>query len=108
MPRGDGTGPNGMGPMTGRGAGFCSGNTTGLAGRGFGRGPRRGCGRGPGRGFGMRNFNNFSEVNTVRSTIDETKVLKQHAENLSNELEEVKNRLEMLENSNTDKTPKEE
>ncbi len=25
MPRGDGTGPIGMGPMTGRGAGFCAG-----------------------------------------------------------------------------------
>ena len=26
MPRGDGTGPMGMGPLTGRGAGFCTGN----------------------------------------------------------------------------------
>lgn len=26
MPGGDGTGPMGMGPMTGRGAGFCSGS----------------------------------------------------------------------------------
>ncbi|NLG67487.1 MAG: DUF5320 domain-containing protein, partial [Actinobacteria bacterium] len=25
MPRGDGTGPEGMGPMTGRGAGYCAG-----------------------------------------------------------------------------------
>lgn len=25
MPWGDGTGPNGLGPMTGRGAGFCAG-----------------------------------------------------------------------------------
>ncbi|MCD6382905.1 MAG: DUF5320 domain-containing protein, partial [Thermoplasmata archaeon] len=25
MPWGDGTGPMGMGPMTGRGAGYCSG-----------------------------------------------------------------------------------
>ncbi len=25
MPGGDGTGPNGLGPMTGRGAGFCTG-----------------------------------------------------------------------------------
>ena len=25
MPRGDGTGPTGMGPMTGRGAGYCAG-----------------------------------------------------------------------------------
>jgi len=27
VPRGDGTGPMGMGPMTGRGAGFCAGYT---------------------------------------------------------------------------------
>jgi len=27
MPRGDGTGPAGMGPMTGRAAGYCAGNS---------------------------------------------------------------------------------
>lgn len=49
MPRGDGTGPEGMGPMTGRGAGFCEGNDV----PGF-RSPRpgRGLGRGFGRGAG--------------------------------------------------------
>ncbi|NLX93180.1 MAG: DUF5320 domain-containing protein [Clostridiales bacterium] len=26
MPTGDGTGPNGLGPMTGRGAGYCAGS----------------------------------------------------------------------------------
>ena len=26
MPAGDGTGPNGLGPMTGRSAGYCAGN----------------------------------------------------------------------------------
>ena len=45
MPRGDGTGPLGLGPMTGRGLGYCAG---------FGRpgymtpGPRFGWGRGGG------------------------------------------------------------
>jgi hypothetical protein len=29
MPRGDGTGPTGTGPKTGRGAGYCAGNATG-------------------------------------------------------------------------------
>jgi hypothetical protein len=47
MPRGDGTGPAGMGPLTGRGAGFCAGfRTPGylnlFSGRGFGLGRRRG------------------------------------------------------------------
>ena len=54
--RGDRTGPRGMGPMTGRGAGYCAGySVPGFAnpipGRGFGMGFGRG-GRGRGRGFG--------------------------------------------------------
>ena len=53
MPGFDGTGPQGRGPMTGRGLGPCG---SGRAfrrgfGRGFGRGFRRGVGRGFGRGF---------------------------------------------------------
>ena len=54
MPGGDGTGPGGMGPMTGRGAGFCAGygmpgymnpmvgggGFWGMGGRGGGRGRR--------------------------------------------------------------------
>ena len=67
MPFGDGTGPRGMGAMTGRGAGFCTGfGRTGFAvpsfmrgwfggGRGFGRGN----GRGRGRGIDRRGFNPF-------------------------------------------------
>lgn len=63
MPRGDGTGPMGMGPMTGRGAGFCTGFTgPGYAsagpGRGFIGGDPRGQGYpqgGAGRGFRCRN-----------------------------------------------------
>jgi hypothetical protein len=74
MPFGDGTGPMGLGPMTGRGAGFCAGfDRPGFAspmpgypyphdygysipawprwGYGFGRGFNRGFGRGLGRGW---------------------------------------------------------
>jgi len=75
MPWGDGTGPWGLGPMTGRGAGYCAGfNVPGFSnpmpsfgfrrgfgwgrgfrgGRGFGRGFGRGWGRG--RGFGWRRW----------------------------------------------------
>lgn len=52
MPGFDGTGPAGMGPMTGGGRGFCSpwGAGAAFAGRGFGRG----LGRGGGWGFGFR------------------------------------------------------
>jgi len=55
MPGGDGTGPAGMGPMTGRAAGFCAGYgvpgyMNPIGGRGF-------YGRGAfGRGRGWRNW----------------------------------------------------
>lgn len=58
MPRGDGIGPLGFGPRTGRAAGYCAGfpgagymnPQPGFKGAGFGRG--RGWGRGLGRGWG--------------------------------------------------------
>lgn len=54
MPGGDGTGPMGMGPMTGRGAGYCAGFAgPGFAGRFFGGGF---FGRGRGGGRGWRNM----------------------------------------------------
>ncbi len=61
MPGGDRTGPMGMGPMTGRGAGDCSdvptaGNANNVPGRGFARGRGgRGFGRGLGRGNTRKN-----------------------------------------------------
>ena len=56
MPRGDGTGPMGMGPMTGRGVGFCAGfGVPGFANRGLGFGFGRGRG-GRGGGRGRRNM----------------------------------------------------
>ncbi len=74
MPRGDGTGPQGQGPQTGRGLGPCGGNTTPdrqnnqNANPGWGQrvinginsvfGGRRGGGRGQGRkGSGGRRGN---------------------------------------------------
>jgi len=50
MPRGDGTGPAGMGPMTGRGAGYCGG--FGVPGYANPVPGRLGLGFGWGRGFG--------------------------------------------------------
>jgi len=59
MPRGNGTGPAGMGPKTGRAAGYCAGyNAPGFAnpihGRGF-----WGAGRGSGFGGGGRGHRNM-------------------------------------------------
>ena len=64
MPGGDGTGPGGMGPMTGRAAGYCAGYPVpgfmnpvgGRFGTGFGRGMGMGFGRGMGGGRGRRNW----------------------------------------------------
>jgi len=55
MPAGNGTGPSGFGPMTGRGAGYCTGNSA----PGYTNPTRRGgffrYGRGRGGGRGWRN-----------------------------------------------------
>ena len=58
MPGGDGTGPLGHGPMTGRAAGYCAGFTRpGYDNLSFVRGFGRGWGRGYGRGYwGRRSF----------------------------------------------------
>ena len=54
MPGGDGTGPGGMGPMTGRAAGYCAGYPVpGYMNPGPGGG--FGFGRGRGGGWGRRN-----------------------------------------------------
>jgi len=55
MPFGDRTGPQGLGPMTGRAAGYCAGYPApGRGGWGRGGGWGTGWGRGRGRGFGWR------------------------------------------------------
>ena len=56
MPRGDRTGPRGMGAQTGRGIGYCAGNPGAgfmYPGPGFGFGRGLGIGRGFDRGFGL-------------------------------------------------------
>ncbi len=83
MPRGDGTGPAGQGPLTGRGAGRCAGNDVpgygnGFFGRGFGfaRGPGRGTGFGRGAGFGAFNqapYAGTSEKSWIETAIDALK-----------------------------------
>ena len=123
MPRGDGTGPAGMGPMTGRAAGFCAGyqvpgfmNPVGGrgfwgAGRGFG-GRGGGRGRGFGRGFGgaragygwpawggyvepyMPYFASGAPQVTAQQELDG---LKQQAEYFKDALDEINKRTEQLE-----------
>ncbi|WP_010243381.1 DUF5320 domain-containing protein [Acetivibrio cellulolyticus] len=95
MPRGDGTGPMGMGSMTGRGAGYCSGKVTpGFANclGGFGRG------LGAGRGY-RRMFYATGVPGVLRNPVnngqiyDEKAVLENQEENLEAQLKLVKERL---------------
>jgi len=106
MPRGDGTGPAGMGPMTGRAAGFCAGNNRpGCANPGAGRGFGGGTGRG--RGFrhwfyatglpGWLRFGQAAASNVPYSPEMEKQVLMNQAERLGSELDAIKQRLTVLE-----------
>jgi len=92
MPGGNGTGPVGRGPMTGRGLGFCAGSTADYANFVVGRGCGRGLGRGLGRargGYGFRAFNQVSPQQDLDS-------LKNQAQNLEDALNGIKNRIAEL------------
>jgi hypothetical protein len=116
MPGGDRTGPRGLGPKTGRAAGYCAGyNAPGYTNfvyrRGLGRGGGRGLGRGfwgHSRGFGWRREYPYPEPyypypgayqvpseeekayleNMVKSLEEEMKILKQRLQDLSKEKKE--------------------
>ncbi len=114
MPRGDSTGPMGMGPMTGRQAGYCAGynmpgffNNAGrrAMGMGFGRGANFG-----GRGGGFRQRNRFFATGmpgrawfggpaTPFQQADpdmEKQALKSQAEYLQSAMDAIKKRLDEL------------
>jgi len=119
MAYGDGTGPNGAGPMTGRGAGFCAGfNVPGSMNFQFGGGNRfSGCGRGRGgAGFGcgfrsssgigrqrLAGMQNFENSYGIQNADTEKNYLKSEAEFLKQSLEAVTKRLEKLESEKADK-----
>ena len=116
MPRGDGTGPGGFGPMTGRGAGYCAGfDAPGFAnnvpaGRGMAKGRgfafyRKGTGLGRARGFGFGYRSNPSSspgINknnadfekdvkiSIRSLEQEQRMLKEELEGINKKLDELK------------------
>ena len=120
MPRGDGTGPAGMGPMTGRAAGYCSGySVPGYANPYGGRfaGVGRAFGGGFGRGRGYRNryyatglpgrvrynmgYPAWDEVINYPFTPDlepeqEKEMLKSQSEALQKQLDEMKARIDEL------------
>jgi len=115
MPRGDGTGPQGLGPMTGRVAGYCAGYPVPgymnpITGRGFGRGWGRGRGRGHGRGFGWgRGWQGaypyaygerpaygypYAQEPSAKEEMD---ILKEQSELLKQELQDIQDRINALE-----------
>lgn len=129
MPRGDGTGPMGMGPMTGRGAGYCVGFVApgytdpavgGGFGMGFGRGRGIGMGFGRGRGFGgggrgRRNrfwaagapgrmqFAGYPAPYGEPDPETEKQAMKNHADALQSELDLIKKRLAEVESAAAEK-----
>ncbi|NMC53320.1 MAG: DUF5320 domain-containing protein [Chloroflexi bacterium] len=101
MPRGDRTGPAGLGPMTGRRAGYCAG----LHGAGFMNGPGRWGGLGfGGWGRGWRNMYYGGGVPgspwfggaPVPPAPDETEYLKSQASWLKDQLAAIEKRIEEL------------
>lgn len=83
MPGQDKTGPNGQGPMTGRGLGPC--------GQGLARG--RGMGRGLGRGFGFRQA--FMQPQVITEA-QEKEILEQELEAIKAEQAEIESRLKKI------------
>ena len=117
MPRGDGTGPLGLGPMTGRGSGICSwfgtpdyGNTLPAYGleMGFGRGRgfwggSRGC-RNRFYATGMRGWMRPAGYAAAYQKPDsevEKQMLKNQADALKSELDNIRKRLEEIESGKT-------
>ncbi len=116
MPGGDRTGPMGMGPMTGRGAGYCAGFAVpGFTNRMFGGSFGRGWGRGGG-GWGRRNVFYATGVpgwaragvgavgagaapSPVQATTreQELEILKQQAQQAASVLQSVQQRISELE-----------
>ena len=87
MPRGDRTGPLGLGPMTGRRMGDCADTENAGSGFGYGRGFFA-RGRGAGRGFGYgRGFGFFNR------NVDPA-----NEEAIKDEIDSMKSRLSFLEN----------
>jgi hypothetical protein len=98
MPRGDGTGPVGMGPMTGRAAGFCAGfNAPGFMSQCMGRGFRGFWRHGAGRGWRNRFCTPWYPANTPQVYAQqEVEYLKEQAQYLKESLDEINKRIEQL------------
>jgi len=86
MPYGDGTGPDGRGPRTGRGLGYCNGYNS----PGFTRGVPMGRNRGFGFGRGRRWAYEEPAQEADRSLLEELKELREEIAKLKEEIEKRK------------------
>lgn len=101
MPRGDATGPSGMGPMSGRGAGYCAGyNQPGFrtAGSWYGLGRRRGGGRRMWGSFNMGPYagSRWPSVGMPMNPENERHFWQQQADMLKQQLMDVQSRIDNL------------
>lgn len=106
MPRGDGTGPMGIGPMTGRGAGPCAGFAAAGHAHSMGYAGGFGCGFGAGRGLrkmfratglpGWARYGYCANDETGGDIPDERTLLSNQATCLREQLKQVEKRLSRL------------
>ena len=106
MPRGDRTGPMGMGPRTGRAMGYCAGyDRPGSMQGGPGFAPGMGYGVGFGRGRGWRNWARatglprwmrFGADWAAPAPVEEADALKAQADALKAELDAIQKRLDEI------------
>jgi len=96
MPGRNQTGPNGMGPMTGRGMGIRNGVGQGFnsdfgRGKRMGRGNGFGNGMGRGFGFGMQQNPIASDISVAQQTFleNELKMMKEQVASVEKELENL-------------------
>ena len=107
MPSGDGTGPDGIGPMTGRGLGYCTGYSTPgfmTAGVGIGMARRRGFGRGlrwrvrmiPVQQLPTQQPQQIPVQQLQLTSIQERLLLEQERKNIEQEIDVLKSELKKI------------
>lgn len=94
MPGFNGTGPNGMGPMTGGGRGFCISRGTAQRGFGYGMRPR---GRRFSGSWGRRGFFPANVPEPAYDDRRELDVLREQADLLQRDMADINRRIEELE-----------
>ncbi len=96
MPGFDGSGPQGLGPMTGGARGFCLDPAVAVPARGMGFGRGRRAGGGFRRGMGMRQFAAGGRGFIPDAGFSRKEMLEQQVRNLESQLSYLKNSMSAL------------